>query len=72
MSPIASAILAVLLADIWEAAAAEDTAPRINCVGPYSYVRAPGYGHAMGFTRGGLTVWTRAHGLTALYDVGGD
>ena len=30
---------------------------------------APGVSYAMGFARGGRTVWTYWYGLTALYDV---
>jgi hypothetical protein len=32
-------------------------------------IPAPGGDYAMGFARAGLSVWTHAHGLTALYDV---
>jgi hypothetical protein len=32
-------------------------------------IPSPGGSYAMGFARGGLSVWTHAHGLTALYDV---
>jgi hypothetical protein len=32
-------------------------------------IPAPGSSYAMGFTRGGSSVWTHAYGLTALYDV---
>jgi hypothetical protein len=32
-------------------------------------IPSPGGSYAMGFSRGGLSVWTHAHGLTALYDV---
>jgi hypothetical protein len=32
-------------------------------------IPSPGGNYAMGFSRGGLSVWTHAHGLTALYDV---
>jgi hypothetical protein len=30
---------------------------------------SPGGDYAMGFVRGGLTVWTHAHSMTALYDI---
>jgi hypothetical protein len=33
---------------------------------------APGGKYAIGFARGGRTVWTHAYGLTALYDVRAD
>jgi hypothetical protein len=32
-------------------------------------IPAPGGDYAMGFARAGLSVWTHAYGLTALYDV---
>jgi hypothetical protein len=32
-------------------------------------IPAPSGRYAMGFARGGLSVWTHANGLTALYDV---
>jgi hypothetical protein len=32
-------------------------------------VPAPGGDYAMGFARGGSTVWTHAYGVTALYDL---
>jgi hypothetical protein len=32
-------------------------------------IPSPGWDYAMGFARGGLSVWTHANGLTALYDV---
>jgi hypothetical protein len=35
-------------------------------------IPSPGGSYAMGFARGGLSVWTHAYGMTALYDVQSD
>jgi hypothetical protein len=52
----------------------EDASLRIALVGLedgsiVQTIPAPGGDYAMGFARAGLSVWTHAHGLTALYDV---
>jgi hypothetical protein len=52
----------------------EGASPRIALVrledgSTVQTIPAPGGPYTMGFARAGLSVWTHAHGLTALYDV---